>query len=611
MKSNALKIKTFICALVAILVASVFCVTVTPSVADATSWGGKDTSELWYYSESFLDVANAKQAVNGWDLSKISNPVVIAVIDTGIDASHELFDGVLVKNANGDILGYNAYSGADSQGNVNISDTSSKHGSGVAGSIAMLIKEFGLENYIKIYPIKANSADKDTFDFTVLAKALDWAVDKAGASVINMSLGRSKKDYDTLSNVVRSTFEVAIAKANTKSVVVAAAGNEAKPDTNPNDIFYPAGLEGVVSVMNQGKDGNLYSKSNYGLSYSLCAPGESIYTANGYAANTSLYHETGGTSIAASMVSFGTALLKLRMQIEGRSVDAPTLAKTVKAFTVKTVKKGDMTLRALDLNTIAAGNIDEINYDYQLPSGLSLVHDGTLGSGDYSGSVTMRADGITPVNFYVKVSPSGKVDPDVEKSVEWRVLRVKGDEETVVEDLGILARGTSFAFVAPGGGDFIVKASLPLYNVETSQKVHVEFGDYYVGEVRVTLLDRVDDGVDGAPSNAVLYTHQTTTFALTGVKYLDPTVETKWFVNGEYKASGSTFDFKPAKSGTYVITAQYGDNAKVDFSYKFTANVKSFILRPLDLSMLIVGLTIAVGGVVVAAVLIAKKKRAK
>ena len=143
MKSNALKAKTFICALVAILVASVFCVTFTPSVADADSWGGKDTSELWYYSESFLDVANAKQAVSGWDLSKISNPVVIAVIDTGIDASHELFDGVLVKNANGDILGYNAYSGADSQGNVNISDTSSKHGSGVAGSIAMLIKEIG------------------------------------------------------------------------------------------------------------------------------------------------------------------------------------------------------------------------------------------------------------------------------------------------------------------------------------------------------------------------------------------------------------------------------------------------------------------------------------
>ena len=133
MNSNALKNKTFIFALVAVLVASVFCVSFAPSVADAASWGGVDTSELWYYQPAFLDVASAKQAVSGWDKSKVTKPVVIAVIDTGIDASHELFSGVLVKNANGDILGYNAFSGADAQGNVNISDTSSKHGSGVAG----------------------------------------------------------------------------------------------------------------------------------------------------------------------------------------------------------------------------------------------------------------------------------------------------------------------------------------------------------------------------------------------------------------------------------------------------------------------------------------------
>lgn len=198
MKTSALYKKTVLSALVAILVASVFCIALYPSTADALSWGGKDTAELWYYAESFLDVANAKQAVADWDLSKVKEPVVIAVIDTGIDVGHELFDGVLVKNADGDILGYNAYTGADSEGNVNIGDTSNKHGSQVAGIIAMLIKEFGLEDYVKIYPIKANTTGSDSFNFAVLAKALDWAVDNAGASVINMSLGRSKKDYDTL-----------------------------------------------------------------------------------------------------------------------------------------------------------------------------------------------------------------------------------------------------------------------------------------------------------------------------------------------------------------------------------------------------------------------------
>ena len=611
MKTSALYKKTVLSALVAILVASVFCIALYPSTADALSWGGKDAAELWYYAESFLDVANAKQAVDGWDLSKVTEPVVIAVIDTGIDVGHELFDGVLVKNADGDILGYNAYTGADSEGNVNIGDTSEKHGSAVAGIIAMLIKEFGLEDYVKIYPVKANTTGSDSFNFAVLAKALDWAVDNAGASVINMSLGRSKKDYDTLDASVRSAFEVAIARAKAKAVVVAAAGNESSSDSNPANVFYPAGMDGVVSVMNQSKDGGLYSTSNYGLSYGLCAPGESIYTSNGYVADTSRYKESTGTSAATSIVSFATALLKLRFQIEGRQADAPLLAKTVKAFNSKTVGKGELVLRALDLKTIAAGNIDDIDYNYQPPTAITLVHDGKFGTGDYADAICMRADGITPINFFASVLPSGKVDPDVENSVEWSVTRVTGDEETVAQDFGTLATGTQFAFVAPSGGDFIVKASVPFYNVSATQKVHVEFGDYYVGEVRVTLADKVDMGVDGAPDSATLYTNQTAYFALTGVKYLDPSAEIKWFVNGVYQKSGATFDFKPTKSGTYVITAQFGDNAVVDFQYKFTANVVSFILRPLDMSMLVLGVVIAAGTIVAIVTVTLKLKKSR
>lgn len=156
-----------------------------------------------------------------------------------------------------------------------------------------------------------------------------------------------------------------------------------------------------------------------------------------------------------------------------------------------------------------------------------------------------------------------------------------------------------------------MKASVPFYNVSATQKVHVEFGDYYVGEVRVTLADKVDMGVDGAPDSATLYTNQTAYFALTGVKYLDPSAETKWFVNGVYQKSGATFDFKPTKSGTYVITAQFGDNAVVDFQYKFTANVVSFILRPLDMSMLVLGVIIAAGTIAAIVTVTVKLKKSR
>lgn len=111
------------------MLASVFAVAFAPSsVAYALSWGGKDVDTLWYYGEEYLDVASAKEVVSSWDLSKVSTPVVIAVVDTGIDANHELFAddengvSVLLKNANGDILGYNSLTGADESGNVDISD---------------------------------------------------------------------------------------------------------------------------------------------------------------------------------------------------------------------------------------------------------------------------------------------------------------------------------------------------------------------------------------------------------------------------------------------------------------------------------------------------------
>jgi len=95
----------------------------TTSVAYATSWGGKDTADLPYYKDGFLDVQGAKAVVDTWDLSSVDKPIVIAVIDTGIDTAHVLFDGVLAKNAKGEILGYNT-SKVNPDGSVDISDNS-------------------------------------------------------------------------------------------------------------------------------------------------------------------------------------------------------------------------------------------------------------------------------------------------------------------------------------------------------------------------------------------------------------------------------------------------------------------------------------------------------
>lgn len=615
--------KTTIFALVATLIfASVFAVLFTPcSSVEALSWG-EELRKQWYYGEEFLDIAAAKEAVAKWDKSKITKSITVAVVDTGIDAKHELFAddkngvSVLAKNDKGEILGYNSQTGADKDGNVVISDATSKHGSAVAGSIAMLIREFGLENYIKIYPIKANNQKEDTFKLTSLTGALDWAVNNANADIVNMSLGLTaeaianlKKDKK-LTETEESAFATAVENARRKSVVVAAAGNNKKSDQNANDLFYPAAYPGVVSVMNQYKN-ELYSSSNFGATYTLCAPGYGIWTSKGYQ-TASTYGTEQGTSMSATFVSFATALLKLRCQIEGKDTDSVKLAKTVSALLTKTLAKNDLTFRCLDFKSIASGDIDSIKYDYETPKSIAIRHNGTLGTGDYAGMIYMRADSASPIEFLAQVNPVGKVDPDIENTLEWSVTRIKSaDDDTAVSDAATIGNGTNTVYTPTRGGDFVITAKIPGYAVVQTVQIHVEYGNYYVGEVRVTLANEAQKDVSDAPSSATLYSTETTRFALTGVKYLNPDVETKWYVNGKYVASGETFDFTPKKAGTYYITAQYGDNAPVDYQYKFTANVKSFIARPFDLSMLVVGLVLIVAAVTTLAVLSVRKKKAQ
>ena len=607
--------------LVAIVATSVFAVFAPSKTAEALTWGGKDSSELWYYGKDYLDVESAKEVVKTWNLSKVSKPIVIAVIDTGIDAQHELFAddengvSVLVKNDKGEILGYNSYSGADENGNVDISDASSKHGSAVAGNIAMLIREFGLENCIKIYPIKASTEKESTFKLASLSRALDWAVDNAKADVLNMSLGLTGGDIESLIKSKQLTqdeanaFEVAVENARRSAVISAAAGNNKKSDQNASDLFYPAAYSGVVSAMNQYKS-ELYSTSNFGSTYTLCAPGFGIYTSKGYQSSKSVYGTEQGTSMSASFVSFAAALLKLRCEIEGRNVDSVTLAKLVESMMTKTLKKNDVEYKVLDLNAIVTTDLDDVKLNYEQPKSIAIKHNGKVGEGDYAGMVYMRADNAYELTFYAQINPVGKVDPDVENALEWTVQQIaSADDDTPVSDAVSIGKGTSVKYTPTRGGDFVVKAKIPGYSATQSIQIHIEYGIYYVGEVRVTLADNAQKDVSEAPSSATIYTRETTRFALTGVKYLNPDVETKWYVNGEYVSSGEVFEFTPKKAGTYYITARYGDNAMVDFQYKFTANVKSAVLRPLDLSFLIIGLVAAVAIVVTVTVFAVRKKK--
>jgi len=219
------------------------------------------------------------RAPQAWDLTTGAPSVVVAVVDTGVDATQpdlvgRLLDGHDFVNGDEDV--------ADDNG----------HGTAVAGVVAAAgNNEIGVAGYCwqcRILPVKVLGSDGSGFNSWVAAGIL-WAVDH-GANVINTSLGSVTDDL-----TVAAAAQYA---AGHGVLIVAAAGN-----AGSSTLQYPAGLPGVLSVSASDQSDHLYSFSNTGAA--VAAPGENVTTGVGGSYVTFL-----GTSSAAPVVS-GIAALAL------------------------------------------------------------------------------------------------------------------------------------------------------------------------------------------------------------------------------------------------------------------------------------------------------------
>ena len=619
-------------------------------VAYADTYGGKEYSNLWYAEN--LNIQLAKSVIATWNLDELKkNPIVIACIDTGINASsnggHEVFDGVLTKDKDGNLLGWNSYT-AVNNGATSVMDISDEHdplpnpeqrfhGTKVAGVMAMLIRELGLQDCIKIYPIKANTPGYDSFKIECVINAIERASSEAvGASVINLSLGIKGSGSG---EVWRTSAELqkAIKDAAKKSVIVAAADNHAE-DSASNMPYYPAAHEGVLGVMALASNGtSLHSTSNYGGAYDVVAPGEEIYTSTTVVGTKNNYiSDFSGTSAASPFVSVAAALLKLRYIQEGKlsvdenGVQTPSGVKfetMLSNLDSARVARGTYSFRTLDIGKVLTQDFSSTKYDYVSPSKITLEGDGIYGSGDFSQVYCQRADKIEPIHFEATLLPLGKTDPEYDGSVEWLVKELKVVDGSIVEEAEEVetfgdkwGEGLEFSFVAPRGGAYKVTSQLTLENaiLRKVQLVYVEYLPYFAGNVRVTSKDHASDSVDNAPSTDTIYADQNYAFGLTGVEFVDQTVGIKWYVNGEEvknKVTGDaylsdTFYFAPKKAGTYVVTAQYGNRGVISGEYTFTLVVKPTIANPTYISLIVVGGVIVLGGVAffIARSVIKKKK---
>ena len=234
---------------------------------------------------------------NQWALDRLSfeatwattdgTGVVVAVIDTGIRATHEDLSGKVLSGTDfispgGDGTLADHYHGSHVAG---IIGAYANNGLGIAGGAPG----------VQILPVRALDGS-GTGTTAGVASGIIWAVDN-GADVINLSLGSSGD-----SSVIRAA--VAHAEAN-DVVVVAAAGNGGHVG---NPVTYPAAIPEVVAVSaTESNDSRAYF-SNHGTWIDVAAPGSGIYSLHG--AGDLVYASSSGTSMAAPYVAAAAALVR-------------------------------------------------------------------------------------------------------------------------------------------------------------------------------------------------------------------------------------------------------------------------------------------------------------
>jgi subtilisin family serine protease len=242
-----------------------------------------------------------------WSLTT-GGPVLVAVLDTGIDASHPDLAGEMWANAreipgNGidddhdgyvdDVNGWNFVAG---NGNT---DDDNGHGTHVAGIIGADgnndVGTTGVDWNVSLMAVKVLDSHA-AGDPSTVARGIRYAIAR-GARIINLSLAAPLP-----SPALRSALTAA---QDAGVLIVAAAGNWG--ESLRSDPEYPASYQApnVISVAASNQDGALDPTSNYGSMVDIAAPGTDIVSTargGGYELRT-------GTSMATAVVSGAAALV--------------------------------------------------------------------------------------------------------------------------------------------------------------------------------------------------------------------------------------------------------------------------------------------------------------
>jgi len=277
-----------------------------------SNFNDPQASRVWAFRDAAQNGVSVVRAYSNLP-ARNAEPVIVAVVDTGVDYNHEDLKNVMWVNegeipgngidddGNGyvdDVYGINTLTRRDGVATGNPMDTHS-HGTHVAGTIGAEQNNgkgiAGIASHARIMAIRTVPNSGDETDRDVVESFLYAA--RHGARIINCSFGKKVNEGG---RIVAETIEHIGQTHNT--LVIAAAGNDSWGPLRWHDIDkdprYPASFdsEHLMVIAASNDKGGLASFSNVGkVGVDLAAPGQDVYSTT----PGNRYQSMSGTSMAS------------------------------------------------------------------------------------------------------------------------------------------------------------------------------------------------------------------------------------------------------------------------------------------------------------------------
>lgn len=230
-------------------------------------------NRLSLFEEWSWDIKNITNNGRSFSIEPGNHNIVIAIIDSGIDADHPDLKGNIVS------------SGKSFIANSSSLEDEGKHGTMVAGQIAANGNLLGVGPGLGLIPYKTIDENNKSYSSSIL-NAIDEAINNS-VDIINLSLGSYKSLLKDDDQYVILEYKRLVKLAKTKGIIVVASAGTESLDINKkfiknNKVLHiPGDLKSVINVMSSTKENKLASYSNFGFNSCFSAPGGDLGSVEG------------------------------------------------------------------------------------------------------------------------------------------------------------------------------------------------------------------------------------------------------------------------------------------------------------------------------------------